>query len=436
MGKWRSEFQKFVENEHRYYTQFLQGQGWLNPHTGGPWTEKILPLLQPYLGHETQEPQIQEDNLSLALAYAPFAGITAELLGYLPAAMDWYAIGQYRYYLGKPSRTIGYQIVKGARIPFQIRYIDGFPEPAHREACARAQLESAICATRVGNHERARQLYEWAAQNYGFSEREIATWEDEKDKTHIVLWTNLSYCAYALLCLGRWAEALSTAQRGEEYFRRDRHWRDKTYTPILLYPIVRAVARYKLDPSPENRRKAIEMLSPQAVASRGHRGHLRALFYLYNLRALHPDLAQPPVDELPLEERARQGADACVKWMAGGGLMLDGTPESLKRLDETIREVFRSLDSEEKRKYALFLWGSYFGEVVRKELAGGRWQAHGKAMSEIAVDWELGEAVLHLWPYRQVQAYVTGKVAQGLYALWRETEQAYIDLGLAANLEE
>ncbi|MCS6910107.1 MAG: hypothetical protein NZM11_06000, partial [Anaerolineales bacterium] len=251
-----------------------------------------------------------------------------------------------------------------------------------------------------------------------------------------VLWTNLSYRAYALLCLGRWAEALSTAEQGQEYFRRDRHWKDKTYEPIVLYPIVQAVARYKLDPSPENRRKAIERLSPQAVASRNHVGHLWALFHLYNLRALHPDLAQPRPEELPPEERARQGAEACVKWMAEGGVVLDGTPESLKRLDETIREVFRGLEGEEKRKQALFLWGSYFGEVVRKELAGGQWRAHGKAMTEMAVDWELGEATLHLWAYRHVKAYVTGKAAKGLHVLWEETEQAYIDLGLAANLED
>lgn len=434
MSKLRAAFREYLEETYQhYYVQFLKEQEWLNPETDGPWIEKIVTLLQPYLGQETQ---IREENLELVLLYSTRAGITAELLGHLSAAMDWYRMGQYQYYYSKPFRTIGYHKVNGVLIPVEIRYIDGLPEPIHRETCAGSQLESAICATRVGNYDRARQLYEWAAQNYGFSEREIRILEGGEDKTDIVLWTNLSYRAYALLCLGRWAEALSTAEQGEAYFRRDRHWKDKTYLPIVLYPIVQAVARYKLTPSLENRHKAIEMLSPQAAASRNHVGHLWALFYLYNLRALHPDLAQPQPDELPLEERARQGAELCVKWMAEGGLMLDGTPESLKLLDETMRVVFQSLDSEEKRKQALFAWGSYFGEVVRKELAGGQWRAHGKTMTEIAVDWELGEAELHLWAYRHVKAYVTGKTEKDLYALWKETERAYIDLGLAANLED
>lgn len=416
MSKLRSAFSEYLNGLVLREIEYLRQHDWLDQNTMGPNIEMIEPLILPYLGEQTPLPE--------AIQHAIYAGsrigIASELLGNVPAAKAWYRIGQYSW--------------RGKRI-FTNLMDNPEPDVMDREAAARPQLESAVCATRAGNHERARQLYEWAARNYGFSEREIPIWEG-KDKTDIVLWTNLSYCAYALLCLGRWDEALSTAERGEEYFRRDRHWKDKTYEPIVLYPIVQAVARYKLDPSPENRRKAIEMLSPQAVASRNHVGHLWALFYLYNLRTLHPDLAQPQPDELPLEERARQGAELCVKWMAEGGVRLDGTPESLKLLDEIMRVVFRSLDSEEKRKQALFAWGSYFGEVARKELAGGQWRAHGKAMTEIAVDWELGEADLHLWAYRHVKAYATSKTEKGLYALWQETERAYIDLGLAVNLEE
>lgn len=416
MSKLRSAFSEYLNGLVLRGIEYLRQYSWLDKNTMGPNIELIEPLISPYLGEQTPLPEAVQRVIDASTE----KGIANELLGNMPAAKAWYRVGQYSW--------------RGKRI-FTNLMGDPDPDVMDREAAARPQLESAICATRVGNHERARQLYEWAAQNYGFSEREIPIWEGKK-KTHIVLWTNLSYRAYALLCLGHWAEALSTAEQGEAYFRRDRHWKDKTYEPIVLYPIVQAVARYRLNPSPENRRKAIEMLSPQAVASRNHSAHLSALFYLYNLRALHPDLAQPEPEELPLEERARQGAELCVKWMAEGGLMLDGTPESLKLLDETMRVVFRNLDSEEKRKQALFAWGSYFGEVVRKELAGGQWRAHGKAMTEIAVDWELGEAELHLWAYRHVKAYVTGKVESGLYALWKETENAYIDLGLAANLED
>jgi hypothetical protein len=264
-----------LEEKYHYYVQLLKEREWLNPETGGPLLGKIEPLLQPYMHHEGPVP---EENLQKALDVSILAGATCETLGRIRAALDWYSIGQYCYRGGRVySRHLG----------------EEWPDVSAREDAGRQQLESAICATRADNHERARQLYEWAARNYGFSEREIPIWEG-KEKTHIVLWTNLSYRAYALLCLGRWAEALSTAERGEAYFRRDRHWKDKTYSPIVLYPIVQAVARYKLDPSPENRRKAIEMLSPQAVASRNHVGHLWALFYLYNLRALHPELIEPP----------------------------------------------------------------------------------------------------------------------------------------------
>lgn len=421
MSQLRSAFSEYLNGLMLREIEYLRQHDWLDQNTMGPNVERIEPIILPYLGEQTPLPEAIQGVIDASTEL----GIANELSGNLPAAQAWYRIGQYRW--------------RGKRI-FAKEMDNPEPDVMAREDAGRSQIESAVCATRAGNHERARQLYEWAALNYGFSEREIriieeAVLEEPKIYTYIELWQNLSKRAYALLCLGRWAEALETAERGEAYLRKDR-WKDKTYLPVVLYPIVQAVARYKLDPSPENRRKAIEMLSPQAVASRNHVGHLWALFYLHNLRALHPDLAQPQPEELPLEERARQGTELCVKWMAEGGLMLDGTPESLKLLDETLRVVFRSLDSEEKRKQAFFAWGSYFGEVVRKELAGGQWRAHGKAMTEIAVDWELGEAVLHLWPYRQVKAYVSGKTDKGLYTLWQETEQAYIDLGLAANLEE
>lgn len=275
MSKLRSAFSEYLNGLVLRKIEYLRQHDWLDQNTMGPNVELIEPLILPYLGEQTPLPE----TIQRVIDASTEQGIANELLGNVPAAKVWYRIGQYGW--------------RGKRI-FKKDMDNPAPSEMTRSAAALPQLESAICATRAGNHERARQLYEWAAQNYGFSERELQILEGGKDKTDIVLWTNFSYRAYALLCLGHWAEALATAERGEEYFRRDRHWRDKTYEPLVLYPIVQAVARYKLHPSEENRRKAMEMLSPQAVASPNHGGHLWALFYLYTLRALHPELIEPP----------------------------------------------------------------------------------------------------------------------------------------------
>lgn len=229
MSKLRSAFKEYLDELLLEGIEYLRQHGWLDKTTLGPNIELIEPLILPYLGEQTALPE----NIQGAINRGARIGTANELLGNVLAAKAWYGVGQYAW--------------RGKRI-FAKDMDNPAPDEMTRSAAARPQLESAICATRVGNHERARQLYEWAALNYGFSETERQSWEDKKDKTHIVLWINFSYRAYALLCLGRWAEALAAAEQGQEYLRRDRHWKDETYTPVVLYPIVQAVARCKCDP--------------------------------------------------------------------------------------------------------------------------------------------------------------------------------------------
>lgn len=432
MTKLRSTFKEYLDKLLLEGTEYLRQHNWLDQSTGGPLIDQLDALVIPYLGKEDALHR-PPDDVRGVIDQSNSMGTAHEALGNLQAALAWYHIGQYQWCSGEKAFTTRYRKVGDTLIPEEIPYTDGLPDLMHRDAIAPSQLQSAICANRVGKHERAHQHYEWAAQNYNFPDDEIKF--HEKVRQYMVLWQSLSYRSYALLCLERWKDALSVAEQGQSYIEKDRQV-PATYTPVVLYPIIHALASYKINPSDENRRKAIEMLSPQSVATRNHVGHLWGLFYLYNLRARHPELADPQPEELPLAERARQGAEACIKWMALGGVTLDGTPESLKLLDENMHLVFHTLDSEDKRKQGLFLWGSYLGETIGKELAGGQWNMTGENMLKFSLNWDMGEVELHLWAYQHVHEYATGKTEKGLYQLWKETEQAYLDFGLAANLAE
>ena len=73
---------------------------------------------------------------------------------------------------------------------------------------------------------------------------------------------------------------------------------------------------------------------------------------------------------------------------------------------------------------------------MRHALAGGKWNFTADAMLSWTVDWLLGEVELQLWPFQRVHEYATGKTDESLMDLWEETEQAYIEFGLAARLNE
>ena len=118
--------------------------------------------------------------------------------------------------------------------------------------------------------------------------------------------------------------------------------------------------------------------------------------------------------------------------MDQGGIQLDGTPASLQLLDRYARKIYKGIKIKEERKTILFLIGSYFGEVVRKELAGGQWKYSDRNLLETTVDWDMGEIELHLWAFNHTHEILEKKTKKSFYALWEETEQAYTNFGLAA----
>ena len=93
--------------------------------------------------------------------------------------------------------------------------------------------------------------------------------------------------AYALLCLEDWVEALVAAEFAERWAKKDRRARtsESYQLQLQLIPSLLALARYKLDPSVENRRLAQRNLELKTITSRNKSERLLCYFYLYNLRA-------------------------------------------------------------------------------------------------------------------------------------------------------
>jgi len=345
MGKLRSTFREFLEERDRQNMQFLQEHGWLNSQTGGPIVTEIELLLRPYLNHEGPIPQ---ENLQRVLDMSVSAAPICETLGKIPAALDWYRIGQYRYRGGRVySRHLGQE----------------WPDISAREDAGRGQLESAVCATRVGNHERARQLYEWAAENYDLSE------EEKKGLKRVgssdVVWEHLPYRAYALACLEQWEEALQSAEEARQYIEkgwlRIRRVYGATYTPILVCRVVLALARYKVHPSEKTFEQAATALRTQISISIKDRD-LRALFLFYNLRALHPELVEPPAvrtgwGRMPVLERqlAHPHPISELAFSPPGHLLAVGSVEG-----------------------DIYLWETATGRMVR------HWRAHPNAIRSLA----------------------------------------------------
>jgi len=149
-----------------------------------------------------------------------------------------------------------------------------------------------------------------------------------------------------------------------------------------------------------------------------------------NLRSAgDTDFAAPQAGDALSPESARQAADLFQKWAARQGVTLDRTPESLKVLDALLRPSYDHAPDEEARAGMIFLWGSYFSEVLREELAGGQWDFEDKDRLGAGLVWDMGVGELRLLPYKHVLQILTGKTDQSRYDLWQETEQAYVDMG-------
>ena len=298
-----------------------------------------------------------------------------------------------------------------------------------RDALSLLQLPAAVSCDRIGMTDRARQLYEWAAEHFRLTDEELAFHGVDQ-----VVWERLPWRAYALACLERWDEARAVAELSDEVAHKERRAQttESYQSPLKILPVVLALTRFKTEPSEGNRRQAVRMLRPQAVASRAHESHLHGLFYLYNLRARHPDLAAPQQGDTLSPEGPRQTAELCQKWLARQGFLLDRTPDSLKVLDPLMRPSYEAAPDEEARNGMVALWGSYLGEILREELAGGQWDFEPESPGPALV-WDMGVGELRVLPYKHILQILTGKTSQSLYELWQETEQSYVDMGLATR---
>lgn len=363
---------------------------------------------------ETEKPPaVWTNTIYYAVVNAWRMAAAYETLGDFKCAMQFHRLGTYSWAFPWPVYP----------------HAQGDNDISLRDDLRLSQLPAAVSCDRIGLRDRARVLYGWAAEHSSLTDEELAFYGVDQ-----VVWERLPWRAYALACLERWEEARVVAEQSDEVVHKDRRAQttESYQSPLKILPVVLALTRFKTDPSEINRKQAVRMLHPQSVASRAHESHLHALFYLYNLRARHPDLAAPQEGDALSPAGARQTAELCQKWLAGQGFLLDRTPESLNVLDQLMRPSYESAPDEEARNGMVALWGSYLGEILREELAGGQWDFEPVSPGPALV-WDMGVGELRVLPYKHILQILTGKTSQSLYELWQETEQSYVEMGLAAR---
>lgn len=255
-------FEKYIQETIDEGMVYLRSQGWLDERTGGPDVTKIPGLQEP---QHVRLPVEVEVAILRTLWNAP----AHEYHCSLTTASTWYDLGQYRW---RGGRTV----------PNETRPV---PDLIVREGVAVVQLPSAICADRVGNSQRAQELYGWAAGNYLLTEEEIEWYANSRQIQPI--WEFLPMRAYALVCVEAWAEALAAAETADFWAKKDR--RAKTseayQVQLQLLPTLLALARYKLEPTEANRQAARVMLGLKVISGRSMSERLICHFYWYNLRS-------------------------------------------------------------------------------------------------------------------------------------------------------
>ena len=268
-----SSFREYVESIVADVKARLSEQSLYDPVTERLEVERVVAV--------TSVPRQEwPPSLAAPLAYVHRAAAGLEYLG-KDSALQLYSFGTF----GWPHAWPDYPDRKGEL---------GI---ASRDSLLQNQLPAAVCNDRVGRTVRARQLYEWAAEHSKITVDEVhEIYLNAKDYSE--LWERLPWRAYCFARLGRWEEAFEVAQEASEFVRQDRNAKKEAYNYALkILEVLLALCRYKLEPSDETRQRAMEVLDPQFVASRSHPDHLLGLFYLYNLRARHPELVseqQPP----------------------------------------------------------------------------------------------------------------------------------------------
>lgn len=314
MAEPRSRFEDHIQSITTRAVEALADANVLDPATAGPALEAITPQL----GSQAESPP---EKLRSILGNAGLFGAAFETKGEYEAAFAWYRLGQFKW---------------RGEAQFE-QYIDeARPDISARAAAARNQLPAGVCADRVGDEKKAQQFYEWAALNRSLSEGELEFYSEQGN--HQIIWEFLAYLAYALACLERWNEALEIAQMANEHATVDeRAQSTNSYrVPVKILPIVLALSKHQVAASEETRQNVIKALDRQSASSKSHDSHLASLFHLYNLKAKHPDLANPRAEEIPPAERARRGYEMAVKWWAHLGVDADGTPESFREIENML----------------------------------------------------------------------------------------------------
>ncbi len=257
-----SAFEKYVQETIDEGMQYLRAHGWLDEASGAPDIAKI-----PGLKEAPEVPLPVEAEVAVHRTWwnAP----AHEYRGNRTVASIWYDLGQYQWRGGRMYPGVTAEI----------------PELAVRESAAIWQLPAAICADRVGNTQRARDLYGWAAGNYLLTGEEIKWFAD----THQLqaIWEALPMRAYAYVCLEAWADALAAAEAADFWAKKDRSAQtsEAYQVQLQLIPALLALARFKLEPTAENSQAAQAKLSLKAIGGRNHSERLICYFYWYNLRA-------------------------------------------------------------------------------------------------------------------------------------------------------
>ena len=214
-------------------------------------------------------------ELDSLISIAPSIATAYEYLDNMKLAMHYFWVGTYNW------------VHEWSTSP-----TDNLPKNIHvRSSYATRQLDAAICNDRIGNHGRAKQLFEWAVCH-------LTVTDDEKDQflkegSYNMVWEYTTDRAFCLLCLERWEGALAAAEEAERWMRMDAERKEKfgaQYTPFHLLPVYLALARYKAHPSLEREKEARKRMMLSEFRVRVN--HLRhgALIYIFELCSRNPDL--------------------------------------------------------------------------------------------------------------------------------------------------
>src|SRR4030042_4855925 len=171
----------------------------------GPDVEKIEDAVRLYL-ESGQHTNLPNEKLGWIIdQQAIQVGTAFQGLGNLGIASLWYQIGQYGW--------------RGKAHWYEGNILD--LDWDDRTGPAIRQEDSAICAALANNAPRAKQLFEWIAQNRVKTDREIQKYEEER--YYNAIWESIGFQIFALMWLGnQWSEVSRLAEIGRRAIEKTR----------------------------------------------------------------------------------------------------------------------------------------------------------------------------------------------------------------------